>query len=73
MGKERLPHRVMFGEFVAGKGYSGGQEKDWMAHLKEDMSVFGINSKGGERLLRRLADGFDEQRMETSCSCGIGM
>ena len=25
---------------VGGKGYSGGQEKDWMDHLKEDMSVF---------------------------------
>ena len=36
----RLPQRVMFGELVGGKGYSGGQEKDWMAHLKEDMSVF---------------------------------
>ena len=29
----------MFGELVGGKGYSGGQEKDWLAHLKEDMSV----------------------------------
>ena len=28
MGEERLPQRVMFGEFVGGKGYSGGQEKD---------------------------------------------
>ena len=41
MGEKRLPQRVMFGELVGGKGYSGGQEKeDWMAHLKEDMSVF---------------------------------
>ena len=28
MGGERLPQRVMFGELVEGKGYSGGQEKD---------------------------------------------
>ena len=28
MGEERLPQRVMFGELVGGKGYSGGQEKD---------------------------------------------
>ena len=42
MGEERLPQRVMFGELVGGKGYSRGQEKDWMAHLKEDMSVFGM-------------------------------
>ena len=27
MGEERLPQRVMFGELVRGKGYSGGQEK----------------------------------------------
>ena len=44
MGQERLPNRVMFGEFVRGKGYSGGQEKFWMDHLKEDMSVFGMKS-----------------------------
>ena len=42
MGEERLPQRVMFGELVGGKGYSRGQEKDWLAHLKEDMSVFGM-------------------------------
>ena len=40
MREERLPRMVMFGELVGGKGYSGGQEKDWVAHLKEDMSVF---------------------------------
>ena len=55
--EERLPQRVMFREFVGGKDYSGGQEKDWMGHLIEDMSVFGINA---ERLLRRLTDGFEE-------------
>ena len=38
MGEERLPQRVKFGELVGGKGYSGGQEKDWMVHLKKDMS-----------------------------------
>ena len=27
-GEERLP-QVIFGELVGGKGYSGGQEKDW--------------------------------------------
>ena len=42
MGEERLSQRVMFGELVGGKGYSGRQEKDWLAHLKEDMSVFGL-------------------------------
>ena len=42
MGEERLPHRVMFRELVGGKGYSGGQEKEWMVRLEEDMSAFGI-------------------------------
>ena len=46
MGEERLPQRVMFGELLGGNGYSGGQEKDWMAHLKEDMSVFGMKFEG---------------------------
>ena len=40
--EERLPQRVMFGEFVGGKSSSRGQEKDWLAHLKEEMSAFGI-------------------------------
>ena len=44
MGEERLPQRVMFGELVGGKGYSGGQEKDRMAHLKEDASGFGMKT-----------------------------
>ena len=46
MGEERLPQRVMFGELVGGKGYSGGQEKNWRAHLKEHMSVFGMKFEG---------------------------
>ena len=40
MREERTLQRVMFGEFVGGKGYSGRQEKYWVAHLKEDMPVF---------------------------------
>ena len=38
MGEERLPQRVTFVELVGGKGYSGGQENDRLAHLKEYMS-----------------------------------
>ena len=45
MRGERLPQKVTLGEFVGGRGYSGRQEKDWMAHLKEDMSVFGMKSE----------------------------
>ena len=38
MGEERLPHkRVVFGELVGDKSYSGGQEKNWLMHLKEDI------------------------------------
>ena len=33
MGEERLPRRVMFGEMLGGKGYSGVQECDWMKDL----------------------------------------
>ena len=69
MGEERLPQRVIFGEFVGGKGYSGGKEKYLMAHLKEDMSRSSVyNSKGDERLLRRPADGFDQLRSKLSRS-----
>ena len=42
MGEERLPRRVMFGEMLGGKGYSGGQEWDWMKDLAEDLKAFGI-------------------------------
>ena len=63
MGEERLPQRVRFGELVGGKGYSGGQEKDWVAHLKKDMSVFGMKFEGWRkaaqkaRWFRRVEEG----------------
>ena len=34
MEEELLPQRVIFGDFVGGRGDSGGQGKDWMDHLK---------------------------------------
>ena len=46
MGEERLPQRVMFGELVGGKSYTGGRDKDWVAHLRGDTSVFGMKFKG---------------------------
>ena len=46
MGEERLPLRVMLGELVGGESYSVGPDKDWMAHLKDDMSVFGMKFEG---------------------------
>ena len=64
MEEERMPQRVMFGELVVGKDYSGGQEKNWMVHLKEDMSAFGMTfeewrktaQKAG-RWIRRIEEG----------------
>ena len=54
----------MLAELVGGKGYSRGQEKDRLAHLKEDMSVFGMEFEGwlktaqkAGRWLRRVEEG----------------
>ena len=58
MGEDRLPQRVMFGELVGGKGYSGGQEKDWMAHLKKDMSVFEMKFKGWRKAAQKAGRWF---------------
>ena len=69
MGEERLPQRVLFGELVGGKGFSGGQEKDWMAHLEEDISVFGMKFEGWRkaaqkagRWFRRVEEGAEFMR-----------
>ena len=43
---ERGPQRAMFEELVWSKGYSGGQEKNYMVHPKKDMSVFGMEFEG---------------------------
>ena len=48
----------MFGEFVGGKGYSGGQEKDWMEHLKEDMLVFGMKFEGWRKAAQKAGRWF---------------
>ena len=70
MKEDRLPQRVMLREFVGGKGYSGGQDKDRMGHLKENMSVFGINLEACRNTAQKAEDGFDEKRRERSCSRG---
>ena len=36
----------MFGEMLEGKGYSGGQEWDWMKALEEDLKASGIKFEG---------------------------
>ena len=43
----------MFEKLVGGKGYSAGQEKDWLAHLKEDMSVFGTKFEGWRKAAQK--------------------
>ena len=40
----RLPKCVMFGELVGGAGCVGGQEKEWMGCLLDDLRAFGINA-----------------------------
>ena len=58
MGEERLPRRVMFGELVGGNGYSGGQQKDWLVHLQEDMSVFGMKFEGWRKAAQKTSRQF---------------
>ena len=58
MGEERLPQRAIFGELVGGKDYSGGQEKDWLVHLKEDMSVFGMKFEGWRKVTQKVGRWF---------------
>ena len=66
MGEERLPQRVMFGKLVGGKGYSGEQEKDWLVHLKDDMSVFGMKFEGWRKAAQKAGRWFrrGEERAE---------
>ena len=40
----RQPKCVMFGEMVGGAGCVGGQEKEWMGSVLNDLRVFGINA-----------------------------
>ena len=39
-----LPKCVMFGELVGGVGCVGGQEKEWLGSVLEDLRAFGINA-----------------------------
>ena len=52
----------MFGEPVRGKGYSGGQEKDLLVHLKEGMSIFGMKFEGWRKAAQKAGRWF--QRIE---------
>ena len=58
LGEERLPQRVMFGELVGGKDYSGGEEADWMVHLKEDVSAIGMKFEGWRKAAQKAGKWF---------------
>ena len=58
MWEEHLPQRVIVGELVGGNGYSEGQEKDWMVHLKEDMSTLEIKFEGRGKAAKKAGRWF---------------
>ena len=43
MEDTRLPKCVMFGELVGVAGSAGGQEREWMGCLLDDLRAFGIH------------------------------
>ena len=42
MDNEKLQKRVMFGEVDGVKGYSRGQEQDWMGCLERELSLLNL-------------------------------
>ena len=44
MENTRLPKCVMFGELVGGAGCVGGQEKERMGCVLDDLRAFGVNA-----------------------------
>ena len=44
----------MFGEMLGGKGYSGGQEWNWMKDLEEDLKAFGIKLEGWREAAQKV-------------------
>ena len=44
MEDTRLPKCLMFEELQGGAGCAGGQEKEWMGCLLDDLRAFGINA-----------------------------
>ena len=46
------------GELVGGKGYSGAQEKDWLAHLNEEILVCGMKFEGGRMAAQKAGRWF---------------
>ena len=43
---------------LGGKGYSGGQEWDWMKNLEEDLKAFGIKFEGWHEAAQKVGRRF---------------
>ena len=43
---------------IMGKGYSGGQELDWMKDLEEDLKAFGIKFEGWREAAQKIGRWF---------------
>ena len=64
--------RVMFGEMLGGKCYSGGQEWDWMKDLEEDLKAFGIKFEGWREAAQKVDRWFRRIEEGRKFSCGNG-
>ena len=53
MEDTRLPKCMAFGGLVRGAGCVGGQEKEWMRGLLDDLRAFGINADHWTTAVRR--------------------
>ena len=62
----------MFGELLGGKGYSGGQEWDWMKDLEEDVKAFGNKCEGWREAARKVGRWFRRSKKGRRFSYGNG-
>lgn len=62
MGEERLPRTVAFGELVGGKGDPGGQEKDWIVRLGEDIAELCKEFEGWRKAVQNAGKCFSTGR-----------
>ena len=54
MGEEYLPSRVMVVEMFGGWGYSGGEKRDRMKDLEEDVKATGIKFNMDHEAARKV-------------------
>ena len=54
----------MFGELHGGKGYSGGQEQDWMGCLERHLSLFSLPTEAKHWTLAAEKPGWWLRRVE---------